>query len=230
MTEHSEDRVAIGYCHNGMVHQPFMECVLATQTIDGGRHLEGTISASGPYIAQNRNLVVRRFLNESSSDWLWFLDYDIIFAPETLAWLLKAADPVSHPIVSGLYFGRFKEGIRSMWMHERAGNEFTPVEFFRGDLEPLTFTGMGCALIHRSVFEKLDNDDPWPWFDHDLMVTPDGPERMSEDYVFCRRARDAGFTIWGLPIGLGHIKGATLDYDAYMADQNPKRTPDERIS
>jgi hypothetical protein len=219
------DRVAIGYAHNGMLHQPFVECLLACQTIDAGNHLEGTISASGPYIAQNRNLIVRRFLDESRSDWLWFLDYDIIFAPETLPVLLSAAHATTTPIVGGLYFGRFKEGIRSMWMHEKDGNEFTPVEYFTDQLTELTFIGMGCTMIHRSVFEKLDNDDPWPWFDHDVMITPDGPERMSEDYVFCDRARKAGFTIWGVPIGLGHIKGTIIDYDAYMAERGERDEP-----
>jgi hypothetical protein len=212
------DRVAIGYCHNGMVHQPWMECVLACQTLHSDL-IEGTISASGPYIAQNRNLVVRRFLDESHSDWLWFLDYDIIFAPETLPILLSAAHLTTHPIVGGLYFGRFKEGIRSMWMTEKIGNEFTPVEWFTDQLQPLSFIGMGCTMIHRSVFQKLDNPDPWPFFGHAVMDTPEGREMMSEDYVFCRRARDCGFSIWGVPIGLGHIKGTIIDYDTYMKER-----------
>lgn len=212
------DRVAIGYAHNGMVHQPWMECVLAVQTVDAGRHLEGTISAAGPYIAQNRNLIVKRFLLESEADWLWFLDYDIIFAPETLGVLLSAAHPTAMPIVGGLYFGRFAEGIRSMWREEKDGNRLSPVEIFTDKLTPLSAIGMGCTMIHRRVFQAMlaDNDDPWPWFRHS--ITPEGDERNSEDYHFCQEARKLGFSIWGVPIGLGHIKGTILDFDAYMKE------------
>lgn len=213
----NNDRVAIGYAHNGMVHQPWMECVLACQTVDGGRHLEGTISAAGPYIAQNRNLVVKRFLLESDAGWLWFLDYDIIFAPETLPVLLSAAHPTAAPIVGGLYFGRFAEGIRSMWMQETEQSRLTPVGSFTNELTPLSALGMGCTMIHRRVFQTMleGNDDPWPWFRHS--VTPEGDERNSEDYHFCQEARRLGHAIFGVPIGLGHIKSQILDYDAYVA-------------
>jgi hypothetical protein len=220
------DQVVIGYAHDGSVKQPFMECVLATQMTDAGRRLQGTCSATGPYIAQNRNVVAQRFLAQTTADWLWFLDTDIIFAPETMEWLLKAASWPERPIVAGLYFVRLKEGIVSTWTHHRNGDDWVRVEVFTEQLEQLTFCGMGCTMIHRHVLEKmlekddLDHGDPWPWFGHDIMHPPTGAERMSEDYVFCQRARDAGFTIWGVPIGLGHIKGQILDFDQYMKERS----------
>jgi glycosyl transferase family 2 len=212
-------KVAVGYVHNGMVHQPWMECLLACQTVDAGRHLEGTISAAGPYIANNRNLVVKRFLMESQADYLWFLDYDIIFAPEVLPILLSAAHPTAAPIVGGLYFGRFAEGIRSMWTVETEESRLTRVEYFTDRLQPLSAIGMGCTMIHRRVFQGMleGNDDPWPWYRHS--ITPEGDERNSEDYHFCQEARRLGYPIWGVPVGLGHIKSTILDYDAYMKER-----------
>jgi hypothetical protein len=207
--------VAIGYCHNGMVHQPWMECVLATQTAHP--HLvEGTISASGAYIAQNRNRVVQRFLDEAQSQYLWFLDYDIIFAPETLPWLLKAANENGPGMYAALYFVSLRGGLRATWLKE----DWTPVDVFTETLTPLGFVAMGCTLIHREILAATKNEeDPWPWFGHDIMDTPTGLERMSEDYGFCQRARDKGYRIWGVPIGLGHIKTQVLDFDLYMKEK-----------
>jgi Glycosyl transferase family 2 len=213
------DSVVIGYAHNGMVHQPWMECVLATQTAHPDL-IEGTISAAGAYIAQNRNQVVRKFLDNATSDWLWFLDYDIIFSPETLPWLLKAGAEKGPGVYAALYFVRLKEGIRSTWLADRGGNPWTPVEFFGDRLEELTFCSMGATLIHRRVLlDTINEDDPWPWFGHDIMETPTGWERMSEDYVFCHRARAAGHNIWGVPVGCGHIKTQILDFDAYLEER-----------
>jgi hypothetical protein len=209
------DRVVIAYCHNGMVHQPFMECVLASWRANPDL-IEGTISGTGPYIAANRNFVVRQFLEKARSEWLWFLDYDIIFAPETLPWLLKAAQEKGVAVYAGLYFVNLKEGIRSTWLDE----DWKPVEYFGETLTEIAFCGMGCALIHRDILVDTKTTDPWPWFGHDIMETPTGPERMSEDYVFCDRVRNHGYKIWGVPIGLGHIKGQVLDFDAYMKERS----------
>jgi len=52
-------------------------------------------------------------------------------------------------------------------------------------------------MIKRRVFEKL----PWPWFD--CAVDPNTPdsdghdrcEYLSEDYYFCKCAREAGMSV-----------------------------------
>ena len=85
--------------------------------------------------------------------------------------------------------------------------------------------GMGCTLIHRNVFEKLQqilSDDPWPWFGHDIIQTVRGAERAGEDVTFCKRAREAGFKIVGhcgvtvehyKPLYMPHGERVKLDGD-----------------
>jgi len=59
---------------------------------------------SGPRIAAARNRVVEQWLTDPASTWLWMLDTDMTFTPDTLDRLLDAADPVERPIVGGLCF------------------------------------------------------------------------------------------------------------------------------
>lgn len=219
----SNDLVLVGYAHTGVVRQSFMESLVTTRVVDAGAHIIGHTAAGGPYIAQNRNVIVRRFLAETPAEWLWMLDTDIIFAPNTLPVLLSAARPASNPIVTGLYFVRLREGLVSTWKRRVGDDEWVAVTDWDGTLVDLTFCGAGCLLIHRSVLEKMDDPtDPWCWFGHDVMVPTGGPaERMSEDYTFCARARAAGFVITGVPIGLGHDKGGViLDYDLYEKERS----------
>ena len=208
----------IGYATSGSLTHPFVECVRAAQDANAGL-IEGVISAAGPYIPQNRNEVVRRFLKEASSEWLWFLDTDIIFSPETLPWMLEAGREKGPSVIAALYFVNLKGGLRPTWLRE----DWSPVEYFSDKLEPIAYCGMGATLIHRFALEAMQNlvepHDPWKWFGHDLLEGAHGWERMSEDYTFCHRVRTAGFDIWGIPVGCGHLKNIIVDFDTYMKER-----------
>jgi hypothetical protein len=70
--------------------------------------------------------------------------------------------------------------------------------------------GMGMTLIHRRVFEVLKESTPeyhageacaadpqYLFFRHDLVLDKDGKWKYeSEDFHFCRSARNKGFEIW----------------------------------
>jgi glycosyltransferase involved in cell wall biosynthesis len=60
----------------------------------------------GTNIPANRNHIVRAFLEQSTADWLWFVDDDESFAPDTLERLIMSADPVERPILSGLVYAK----------------------------------------------------------------------------------------------------------------------------
>ena len=152
------------------------------------------------YVAENRNNMVAEFLRESNADWLWVLDTDIEFAPDTCARLLAVADPVEAPIVAAAYWQNYDEDGRALTWHAATPEGlrlFRSLPQLDGPIE-IGSCGMGCTLIHRSVFERLSEahrDDPWRWFGHDII--PGLEERAGEDVTFCMRARDAGFRIVG---------------------------------
>jgi len=85
------------------------------------------------------------------------------------------------------------------------------------DLVELARAGTGMMMIRRDVLEGLRSAHPELAFRTDPgeraahgvgeiepslflpMIDPDSRELLSDDYAFCRRARDAGFRIWLAP-------------------------------
>src|ERR1700722_11044441 len=105
LTEKGKGKLVVGSIDNGVVRAEFVFSVLAFRELDWrSRHAcIGTISKRGLYLAENRNFVVQKFL-ELDAEWLLFIDSDISFRRESIYHLLDSADPITRPIVSGLYF------------------------------------------------------------------------------------------------------------------------------
>lgn len=211
-----------------VVQQMFMSSFLAFCTEDtgpGGRHVYGGYTwACAGYIPASRNLLVERFMTIEDADWLMMFDWDVTFTPAHIYALIDAADPVERPIISGCYVTYFGEdnALRPCWMHRRGDEEYVPVSAFTlGEIVPLTVVGMGFTLMHRSVFEdiKKNNNEPWPWFGHDII----NDSRTGEDLTFCRRAREVGHSVWGHGgVLLGHTKAKMLT--PFDMHQNPERS------
>lgn len=80
------------------------------------------------------------------------------------------------------------------------GSEYRRVnpEDFPKELFECAAVGLGLTLINMKVFDKL----PFPWF----RTTEDKNLHSTEDIVFCKDAREAGFEVWCDPtIRMGHV-------------------------
>jgi len=73
--------------------------------------------------------------------------------------------------------------------------------------QEVRYIGAAFMAIHRSVLEKLREGLPnvgfgepwWKFFaEEDVDYKGRGLEGLSEDYAFCHRAREAGFSVWCL--------------------------------
>lgn len=213
--------IVLGYCHRPNIPHTFLESIIDIQKADIG--ITKIIHQSTFYIPAGRNLVVKEFL-ETGSEWLLFVDDDILFTHKEILELFKYADKDKAPIVGGLYFGRLggaTEVILPVWLMFEKGGTFTSIKEFTGEaLQKVDVLGMGFTLIHRSVFERIGiamgRDDDWLWFGHDLR---DG-KRMGEDVTFCMRAADCGFPIYGCTaVTLGHLKTHIYDAKMFLAQE-----------
>ncbi len=141
----------------------------------------------GALVDRARNQLVEQMLNHAiKPTHLFFLDSDILPAPDTLKMLL------SHEasIVSGLYR-------RRLTPHEPVAYRFDSKKILQPIVVPSTakgrkpikvdMVGAGCLLIEREVFEKVKA----PWFVSEWKKEG----HLSEDFYFCQKARDAGFEI-----------------------------------
>lgn len=190
-------------CYGGMVTAPhFRSCVNAKEELTkAGIAHDWLIGWNESLITRARNEMTATFLKTSYSH-LCFLDADIEFAPEDVAklWNLQA------DVAVGLYQMKKVDAPLSAWRNGKMVKiEDCPKEPFEVD-----YAGTGFMMISRRVFQKLGqfaesyegpNGRVAAFF-----MTPihnDGFE--SEDYHFCRKAREFGFKIIADPsIKLGH--------------------------
>ncbi len=149
------------------------------QRIWRGGYLFQQVSSVG--VVEGRNGAVEAFL-DSPAEWLFFVDADMGFEPETLERLLAVADPQERPIVGGLCFGF--GSLSSQTEHGNAvtkhpfptifdlkdtpedGPMFTPRwGYVPNEVQQCAATGAALLLIHRTVFEAMsDKFGPGQWF------------------------------------------------------------------
>lgn len=172
---------------------------------DRGR-LAGLFQAEGHRVDRNRDVIVKRFLENGKAEWLLMLDSDMIHPHDCGARLTKWAKPV----VGALYFHRgrqhepfaFRRGPLQPDQYGRSRRMWTPLRDEVYDFmvqnrvpkrdgavtvsNPLTVpliqvdaVATGCMVIHRSLLEGLEP----PWFEYRHGWS-------SEDLDFCVRVAD----------------------------------------
>lgn len=236
------DAVTVAYVHNGSdVAYSWHTSLLRLLMHDSHHHKRvihggfATIKGSSDGITQARNRVVRDFLEGSQTPWLWWIDTDMGFAPDTIDRLIEAADPVERPVVGGLCFAQRDDlgsdgmgGYRpSVWpvlmdWSDKPGNVgFLPrLDYPLDTVTPAVGTGSACILIHRSVFERMreKQDDPtWSrWYSK--LPTPSGNgEDLAEDLSFCLRMRELGIPLHvHTGVKTTHMKPTWLAEDGYL--------------
>ena len=104
----------------------------------------------------NRNNIAHWFLTERAddSDWLFFVDDDIELPDDALTRLLAH----DKPFVTGIYYRRSPPCDPLIYKQEEEG-WYMPLlpdkDYQTGELIQVDGCGLGCALIHRSVFEAI---------------------------------------------------------------------------
>lgn len=121
-----------------------------------------------PATDEQRNMDTEDFMN-GRADWLYWIDDDTIHPPGTISRLMN----IGKPFVSGLYLHKVFPFPPIAYMKTDIG-EYEPVkEFDKGEIVEVDSVGMGCALIHRSVYEKVRAyHDVYLRGNHELFALP----------------------------------------------------------
>jgi len=174
------------------VHYKFVNSYLGLQRPQGST----AISLVGSLTALARNQIVDIAKSNGHFTHLLFLDTDMTFPADTIKKLIAH----NKDIVSGLYFERYAP-YRPM-LRKRFEDGYSLVDYTQGDLVECDALGAGCLLIKMEVFETLTK----PYFEYRLTQTGIKETFLSEDIVFCERAREAGFKIYcDTTIRCGHL-------------------------
>jgi len=142
------------------------------------------IFPSGMPFDHARNHAAQLML-EQGFQYLFFVDDDVIVPPN--AYEILKSDNLD--IVSGMYYRR-NEPLAPVAIvkYAQGGQGWLP-QWKLGEIIPVYYTGAGCLLIKRKVFETM----PYPWFEWycDRRDLPE-IERTSEDFTFCRKLEKYG--------------------------------------
>ena len=188
--------VLIGFNHPDRIHAAFATNLMALLAADRFRTIDGVLAVeSSSFLVAGRNDMAREFL-KTRSDWLLAVDTDMVLPRDVLPRLMKHAR--LDRIVGGLCYC-LSRGQELPVLFDDAGDRIT--DWTPGALVPVGAIGMACALIHRSVFKRLE----YPYYRGD----PAG--RRDQDQLFCDAVRAAGIEI-AVDTGtvVGHLKQRVL--------------------
>jgi hypothetical protein len=158
-------------------------------------------------LVEARNRAVEDFLADDQADWLFWVDTDMGFAPDTVDRLFSVAHPTERPVVGGLCFvqrevspdgtgGRRTEATPTVydWLHVGEKQGFAVRwDYPRDTLVRCSGTGSACVLVHRSVFTKMFERYGRSWYDR--AYNPSMKQNTGEDLSFCMRAGALGIPV-----------------------------------
>ncbi|MBI5553932.1 MAG: glycosyltransferase [Candidatus Diapherotrites archaeon] len=166
------------------------------------------LSVASSLIVENRNELVRRLLafeaqNPLKIDYVLWIDNDIVFSFEQIQKLLAHLD-AGKDFVSGVYFSVKGEQEYPV-AYVREGERYAPVALKDSGLREVDAVGFGFAAMKMELVRKLFSAHaPRPF---DLRYLADGSV-VTEDFVFCERAKAAGYSVWlDDSLIVKHVKG-----------------------
>lgn len=183
------------------------------------------IHTSGSLLVRERNDLIKAFLETDCSHML-FVDSDISWNPRDVQRMIN----FDEDFVASLYPAR---GPEKCFLFRGIYGENKRMEVSEKKLLQMEYIPAGFMLIRRNVLEKMIEFFPELYYepkDENLKHTKgyclfdtqvwDG-EFWGEDYVFCRRARQAGFKIWIDPTIVIDHAGVSGAFVEALTDQSP---------
>jgi len=217
---HSKNEtVALGWCDNGMVDGKFAEGVMFTMLHEKNLIVD-TVRAQGNQIARQRQSLMDEWYKLNSTEWLLWVDSDIVLTPDVFKMLWDTADKLTKPIVTGTYFIS-KENEQSMmapfpclftesedewnlkYVHPLPDNKVIKVDC----------AGMGLVLMHRNVVTTLRKKFPGESVFAETLLAD---KFTGEDIAFFRHVKQAGIPVYAhTGATVKHMKRFALDENYY---------------
>lgn len=217
------ETVAIGWCDNGQTDGKFTEGLM-TAVIGGasnGMPINTSIRVQGNQIGRQRQALFDYWADNTKTDWLLWVDSDIVLTLDSMHKLWKSVDKLGKPVMSGVYF----------ISKDNEGTLLAPYPCLFNDVEkhkiqyvhPLPpdqvikvdNAGFGFVLMHKSIVPKMRAAHPNQSM---FMETGDGQDDhfIGEDIIFFRKMKEAGVPLHAHTGALvKHMKRFALDIDYY---------------
>ena len=198
MAEGPALRVAVCVPSGDMVHMDFAVSLARMLSDMTQRRIPSVlVNEKSAILPQGRQKLVNRAL-EFEATHLLFLDSDMTFPPETAARLLSHGRDIVGIAASTRLEGRQRVTAMVRWGERLAlGPDDGLVE--------ADYVGCAGMLVKADIFRRMDK----PYFPARFIEERDGRDIwMGEDYGFCDKARELGFTVLvdaKLSYAFGHL-------------------------
>lgn len=219
-----KETVSIGWCDNGTTDGKFTEGLM-TAVITGGANkmpIASSIRVQGNQIGRQRQVLWDHWADKMDTDWLLWVDSDIVLTPDVMQKLWATADKHHRPVVSGVYFISKENEGTLMKPYPVLFNDLS--EFQIQYLHPLPVNqvvqcdsaGFGLVLMHRSIVKKMREAHPNQSVFTESAASNNDEHFVGEDIVFFRKMKAAGIPLHAHTGALvKHMKRFSLDYDYY---------------
>jgi hypothetical protein len=222
---HSKNEtLSIGWCDNGMSDGKFTEGLVYTIIMGQDPkniQIHNAIRVQGNQIGRQRQSLFDLWADQVKTDWLLWVDSDIVLNQDVLKKLWDTADKLTRPVVTGVYFIS-KENEQALMqpmpcVFNEGKDEFT-IQYIHplpnNEIIKVDCAGMGLALMHKSVVPRLREVCP----DYSLFAEKEGLNNqfVSEDIVFFRYLKKAGVPVHAhTGARVKHMKRFSLDENYY---------------
>jgi len=224
VSNHSDkETVTFGWCDGGVVEGRFASGILNTmlEALRRGIKVSSSIRVQGNQIARQRQSLIDYWYDNMQTDWLMWIDSDIVMTTDAFQLLWDSAEKISKPLVTGVYFVSQE--------NEQSLMEPTPAIYMNTDnkyvtrtihpmpvnqLIPVDVAGFGFVLMHRSVVPRVRE------VAGDFSVFGENQQAankfISEDVSFFRKAKEAGIQTYAhTGAHLQHLKTFSFDINYY---------------
>lgn len=216
------NQITIGWIDGGTTEGKFTQGLVET-LLTCPLPLFHYLRATGTVIAGNRNILFNTWLNEEYTDWLLWVDSDIVLTSDAVLKLWNSAHPTERPVVSGLYFVTYQK--------EQSMFKAVPAIYKQSEKDPMLYdsimdfkpdslievdcSGLGFVLIHRNAARKMVEHHG----DIDFFQLRPGEDNFyAEDFVFFRNVKEAGVPVYAhTGAAVEHIKKFPLNLDYFNA-------------
>lgn len=228
-------KVCLAYVHDSDVAYSWHRSILDLIGYDLAHH-QRIVGGGGWFgmrcgtdgLPEARNKVAAQFL-DGDAEWLFWIDTDMGFAPDTVDRLLASADPAERPVVGALCFAQGEDSLDGMggfrcsprptlfaWAEKDTGEQgFAPMfDYPRDQLVEVAGTGSACLVIHRAALEKVAAEYGPVWYSR--LGNPTTGKLIAEDLSFCARLLQVGLAVHvDTRVKTTHLKRLWLSEDDY---------------
>jgi uncharacterized protein YwbE len=218
------EKVAIGWCDNGLTDGKFTEGLMAAVIAGGanGMPIHTSIRVQGNQIGRQRQVLFDHWADKLNTDWLLWVDSDIVLSLDAMHKLWQTADKLTRPVVSGVYFISKENEGALMRPYPVLFNDVS--EFQIQYLHPLPdnkvvkcdSAGFGFVLMHKSVISRMREKFPDQSFFTESAASNNDNHFVGEDIIFFRKMKESGIPLHAhTGAVVKHMKRFSLDYDYY---------------